>query len=488
MTAKTLMIQGTMSSVGKSMLVTAFCRIFARRGIKVAPFKAQNMSNNAAVCADGGEIGRAQYTQALACSIQPTVQMNPILLKPEADMRSQVVVNGRVWETMPARNYYQRKQALWEYVTTAFDALRETYNLIIIEGAGSPVELNLKQGDIVNMAVAKYAQSPVLLAGDIDRGGIFPQLLGTLDLFDADERALVKGLLVNKFRGDPTLFEDGITILQERSGVPVLGVIPYVVNHGIPEEDAVAIEAQNRQSINDPDAIDIAVIALPRIANFDDFDPLASESGAQVRYVSAVEELGKPSAVIIPGTKSTIADLTWLHETGLANAIIKLAQDGTAVIGICGGYQMLGQRVCDPHHVESDESEIVGLNLLSSKTDFLTDKTTRQTSTTITAQTAWLADIHGQTIHGYEIHMGQTTGKASWLDTQSSDMTADGHIWGCYLHGIFANDSFRWAWLKSLGWQGTQATTSTLDTAFDRLADVVEAHLDMPYLDTVIGL
>jgi adenosylcobyric acid synthase len=367
MTAKILMIQGTMSSAGKSTLVTALCRIFARRGLRVAPFKAQNMSNNAAVCADGGEIGRAQYTQALAAGIEPTVQMNPVLLKPEADMRSQVIVNGRVWETLPARSYYERKQALWAHITDAFDGLREQYELVIIEGAGSPVELNLKRGDIVNMAVAKYANSPVLLAGDIDRGGIFAQLLGTLMLLEPDERALVRGLIINKFRGDPTLFEDGITILEERGRVPVLGVVPYVVNHGLPEEDAVAIEAQNREHSAHA-SVDIAVIALPCIANFDDFDPLKAESGVSLRYVSHPAELGQPDAVIIPGTKSTIADLNWLHTTGLAECINNLAAGGTAVVGICGGYQMLGARVGDPTHIESDQDEIVGLGLLTSET------------------------------------------------------------------------------------------------------------------------
>lgn len=486
--AKTLMIQGTMSSVGKSMLVTALCRIFARRGVKVAPFKAQNMSNNAGVCEDGGEIGRAQYTQALACGIQPTVQMNPILLKPEADMRSQVVVNGRVWETLPARNYYERKQVLWSHVTTALDTLRDAYDLIIIEGAGSPVELNLKHSDIVNMAVAQYANASVLLAGDIDRGGIFAQLLGTLHLFSADERGLVKGFLVNKFRGDPTLFDDGITILQVRSGIPVLGVIPYIVNHGIPEEDAVAIEAQNRQPIPNPSPIDIALIALPRIANFYDFDPLSKEAGVQVRYVSSVDELGTPSAVIIPGTKSTIADLNWLRETGLATAITHLAGDHVPVVGICGGYQMLGKHISDPQKIESDVADIEGLGLLSGETNFLTEKTTQQTTVTLTGHTAWLADLHGQTLDGYEIHMGQTTSASNWLSTPSSDMSADGRIWGCYLHGLFANDRLRWAWLRSLGWRGQEAQLQPLNVAIDRLADVVEAHVDMAQLDAIIGL
>ena len=492
MTAKTLMIQGTMSSAGKSTLVTALCRVFARRGVRVAPFKAQNMSNNAAVCADGGEIGRAQYTQALAAGLEPTVQMNPVLLKPEADMRSQVIVNGRVWETLPARSYYERKQALWAYVTTALDVLRDQYDLVIIEGAGSPVELNLKRGDIVNMTVAKYANSPVLLAGDIDRGGIFAQLLGTLALLEPDERALVRGLIVNKFRGDPTLFEDGITILEERGGVPVLGVVPYVVDHGLPEEDAVAIEAQNCEH-RAADGVDIAVIALPRIANFDDFDPLKAETGISLRYVSHPDELGRPDAVIIPGTKSTIADLNWLHTTGFAARVTHLAADGVAVVGICGGYQMLGARVYDPAHVESDQDETAGLGLLPGETAFLTQKTTEQVQATVMSEAGWLRDLHGQTISGYEIHMGQTNSAAPWLtlhrgDTFDGDMSADGRVWGCYLHGVFANHNLRRAWLCSLGWQDTGLATPSLEAAFDRLADVVEAHLNTALLEEIIGL
>jgi len=491
MTAKTLMVVGTMSSAGKSTLVTALCRIFSRRGVKVAPFKAQNMSNNAAVCADGGEIGRAQYTQAQAAGVAPTVQMNPVLLKPEADMRSQVIVNGRVWQTLQARNYYERKQILWGYVTTALDQLQEEYDLIIMEGAGSPVELNLKPNDIVNMAVAKYMQAPTLLAGDIDRGGVFAQLLGTLDLLDTEERALVQGLVVNKFRGDPTLFEDGITILEERSGVPVLGVVPYVFNHGIPEEDGVPIEEQNWQAPSQ-DVIDVALIALPRISNFDDFDPLKAEHGVSLRYVSRPEQLGTPDAIIIPGTKSTLNDLNWLHTTGLARKITELAPS-TAIVGICGGYQMLGTHVYDPDGIESTLPDVVGLRLLEGKTTFLSEKVTQQTQATIISNMGWLADINNQQISGYEIHMGQTHQSSAWLtlsdtDRVDGDISADGRIWGCYIHGLFANINLRRAWLKSLGWQETSTLPPTLDMAFDNLADIFEANLDMGMLEEIIGL
>lgn len=493
MTAKTLMIQGTMSSVGKSLLVTALCRIFARRDVRVAPFKAQNMSNNAAVCPDGGEIGRAQYTQALACGIEPTVHMNPVLIKPEADMRSQVIVDGRVWNTLSARSYYERKAYLWSHVTAALDALRAEFELVIIEGAGSPVELNLKRGDIVNMAVAKYAQSPVLLVGDIDRGGVFAQILGTLNLLEADERALVRGVIVNKFRGDLTLFEDGITLLEARGNTVVLGVIPYVHHHGIPEEDAAVIESQNRRE-PPAHAIDIAVIALPHIANFDDFDPLAAEENVRVRYVSTPGALGTPDAVILPGTKSTIADLQWLRAAGLTDAITQKARESMAVVGICGGYQMLGTVIGDLHGVESSLGEIAGLRLLPVETSFLTEKTTRQTTATIIGSSGWLANLRGRRITGYEIHMGQTQSPSHWLtlegDTSTPDggVSDDGRVWGCYVHGLFANEALRHAWLRSLGWSGSGTGLASLDNAFDQLADVVEAHLDMTKLEAIIGL
>lgn len=497
MLAKTLMIQGAMSSVGKSMLVTALCRIYARQGIRVAPFKAQNMSNNAAVTVTGGEIGRAQYTQALACNLVATVAMNPVLIKPEADMQSQVIVNGTVWENLPARTYYERKAFLWQQVTTALDNLREDYDLILIEGAGSPAELNLKRGDIVNMAVATYLQSPVLLAGDIDRGGVFAQLLGTLMLLDPDERKLIKGFIVNKFRGDPTLFEDGITILEQRGGVPVLGVIPYVHAHGIPEEDAVAIETQNRVT-SSVEPIDIAVIAFPRIANFDDFDALGSEIGVRVRYITDVQELGDPSAVILPGTKSTIADYGWLETQGFVTRLRTYAGAGGSVVGICGGYQMVGQAIHNPDQVESPLQQRDTLGLLPTETRFLTNKSTYQVQGQITGDVAWLSELTGTSLTGYEIHMGQTVTDTSWLTIQQRNgntanildgsISQDGKIWGCYMHGIFDNVAFRRAWLKSLGWKETATDAPSLDDAFNRLADVVEAHLDMDTLHQMIGL
>jgi len=502
MAAKTLMVQGTSSSVGKSLLVAALCRIFARRGMQVAPFKAQNMSNNAAVCADGAEIGRAQAVQAAAASIEPTADMNPILLKPEADTRSQVVVMGRPWRSLAAGTYYQHRDRLWTVVTAALDRLRAAYELVIIEGAGSPVELNLRAGDIVNMPVACYAQSPVLLVGDIDRGGIFAQLLGTLWLLTPEERALVRGLVINKFRGDLTLFADGVHILEERGGVPVLGVVPFLPDLAVPEEDAVAIEYHTPQMAHSrpsAEVVDVAAVAFPRIANFDDFDPLAAEAGVQVRYVSSCQALGQPHAVILPGTKSTIADLTWLRVQGLADAIRQLAEVGTAVVGICGGYQMLGRVIRDPDHLESPLDEAPGLALLPIETIFGRDKATYRAQGRVLNGTGWLGALAGQTVRGYEIHMGRTWGSNAWLEITERNgqpvslpdgaVSHDGRVWGCYVHGIFENETLRRAWLADLGWPGTGGQTSPLarhEAALEQLADEVEAALNMKQLEAIV--
>lgn len=498
MTAKTLTILGTSSSAGKSLLVTALCHSFARRGVRVAPFKAQNMSNNAAVCPDGAEIGRAQAVQAAAAGLEPTADMNPILIKPEADSRSQVVVNGHPWRTLDARDYYPQKEYLWEQVTAALDRLRAEYELIIIEGAGSPAELNLKANDIVNMAVARYLHSPVLLVGDIDRGGIFAQLLGTLWLLPPGEQELVRGLVVNKFRGDMTLFEDGIQILEDRSRLPVLGVIPYIKGLRIPEEDAVALESPEGLSLApNAAAVDIAIIRLPHIANFDDFDPLAAEPGVRVRYVDSPSRLGSPDAIIIPGTKSTVGDLKWLYARGLAQAIQEHAQNGGSVTGICGGYQMLGKTIRDPDQVESQAISTTGLGLLPTETDFVSQKASYRASAQIRNGTGWLAGLAGQIITGYEIHMGRTRGGVPWLAIHERNSqpvqvldgaaSADGRIWGCYIHGLFANFALRQAWLASLGWQaGGRVQTNPFAASLTDLTDAVESALNMEYLEKIL--
>ena len=494
MKAKVLMIQGSSSSAGKSLLVTALCRIYARRGVKVAPFKAQNMSNNAAVCADGSEIGRAQALQAAACGIPPTADMNPVLIKPEADSRSQIIVMGHPWQTLEAKNYYEKKQILWGYVTQSLDRLLASYELVIIEGAGSPVELNLKRGDIVNMAVAKYANAPVLLVGDIDRGGVFAQLLGTHWLLDPEEQKLMRGFIVNKFRGDLSLFDDGIQIIEEKSGLPVLGVIPYLRGLSLPDEDAVSVEVASRAAQPATTSqTDIAVLALPRIANFDDFDSLRVESNIHIRHVDAVEKLGNPHAIIIPGTKSTMADLQWLRQTELADAIIQFAKNGGEVVGICGGYQMLGQSIHDPHHVESNSDSVDGLGLLPTITTFAQKKATYQ----VRAKVLNFASLTNEMIQGYKIHMGETMSQAQWLEIHSRNgelvnvldgsVSSNGKVWGCYLHGLFANDSFRHAWLTRLGWQGEGTSQATrFEDSLEKLADAVESALNIELLEKII--
>jgi adenosylcobyric acid synthase len=500
MTAKTLMIQGASSSVGKSLLVAALCRWFARRGVRVAPFKAQNMSNNAAVCLDGAEIGRSQAVQAVAAGIEPMADLNPVLLKPEADARTQVIVMGRPWRTLVAGAYYQQRAALWSVITAALDRLRATYDLVLIEGAGSPAELNLRAGDMVNMAVAGYAQAPVLLVGDIDRGGVFAQLLGTLWLLEPAERALIRGLLVNKFRGDFSLFADGVRILENRSALPVLGVVPFMHDLHIPEEDAAPLDSTGATVCRAAAAVDIAVIQLPRIANFDDFAPLAAEPGVRLRYVSSCAALGRPDAVILPGSKSTIADLIWLRERGLALAIVRLAASGAAVVGICGGYQMLGRCIRDPQGVESSQPEIAALSLLPIETAFEPSKATHQIEARIDAAPGWLANLAGATIRGYEIHLGRTVAQRPWLTlTQRGQqpvtmrdgaVDASGRVWGCYLHGLFANQALRHGWLSSLGWKQTGSHmvdgVNDLQGALDALASQVETSIDMQRLEAII--
>jgi adenosylcobyric acid synthase len=488
MSAPVLMVLGTASSVGKSTLVTALCRIAARRGIRVAPFKAQNMSNNAAVTADGGEIARSIAVQAAAAGIEPDVRMNPILLKPEGQRRSQIVVEGRLWQTLDARDYWRHKNALWDVVTRSLDALRADYQLVIAEGAGSPVELNLKAGDIVNMRVARYAQARTLLVGDIDVGGIFAALLGTLMLLDDAERALMRGLIVNRFRGDPTLFTDGIDILEQRSGLPVLGLVPWLDNIQIAEEDAVALERPQHQARG---GIVIAVVQLPAIANFDDFDPLAREDGVEVRYIDHPEAIANAAAVILPGTKHTLAARRWLRERGFDGALLGFPG---AVVGLCGGYQLLGRHIRDPLGVEGAGGDEPGIGLLPITTVFAADKRTVRVEGH--AHAPWASDA---SIMGYEIHMGRTTAPADTsdllritrrgndscdeIDGCSSD---DGRVWGCYIHGIFANDTFRHGWLRTLGWRD-RGVVAPRDP-YERLADHVEAHLDAQQLDQLFAL
>jgi adenosylcobyric acid synthase len=502
-TARVLMVQGTASDVGKSLVVAALCRVFARKGLRVLPFKAQNMALNAAVTIDGGEIGRSQAEQARAAGIEPTVEMNPILLKPEAGMRSQVVVRGKVWRTLPWREYYRHRAELLGVIAGSLATLRREYDVVVIEGAGSPAEVNLRDGDIVNMRVAALADAPVLLVGDIDRGGVFAALLGTLELLELDERARVKGLVINKFRGDVALLGSGLEFIAGRTGVPVLGVIPHLPEIGIAAEDSVALDRPAARG-EGAALLDIAVIRLPRISNFDDFDPLAAEEGVRVRFVRDVAGLGEPDLVIIPGTKTTIPDLIALRERGLDRAIVALARGGTPLLGVCGGYQMLGEAVADPHGIESDVREVAGLGLLPLRTVFAREKRTERARGVVVAGEGVFAGAAGLAAAGYEIHLGETVGdlppvlrlverRGRAVDEPDGAVGGDGWIAGTYLHGFFDSPELRGAILRNLARRkGVAAAASWGSVArrdpFDRLADHVREHLDVARLWEIIGL
>ncbi len=501
MKGKVIMVQGTASNVGKSILVTALCRIFKNDGFKVAPFKSQNMSLNSFVTPDGGEIGRAQAVQAEAAGIFPTVDMNPILLKPEANSRSQVVVRGRPTKSTGAVAYYKLKSELWPVVTQALDTLRAEYDIVVIEGAGSPAEVNLSKDEIVNMRVARYCQSPVLLVGDIDRGGVFASLLGTLALLNPEDLALVKALVVNKFRGDASLFEPGIKFLEEKSGLPVAGVIPYFKDIAIAQEDSVALEhaGSNPKTFK----IDIAVIRLPHISNFDDFDPLAKENGIRVRYVQSNKELGQPDLIILPGSKTTVADLDWLRESGLANGIAALHQKGVFIIGVCGGFQMMGRFIDDPEQVESTVLRRPGLGLLPITTAFLPTKETHQIKGEVVSCRGLLAKTKGITFDGYEIHMGRTEcdeeGTAFHLSERSGKpcdiadgyLDESGRVLGTYVHGLFRDEKLRRAILRQIAQsKGLRLTfkEDKREDEYDKLADLVRNSLDMKLIYKIAEL
>ena len=494
MSAKTLMVLGSMSSAGKSLLVTGLCRLYARRGWHVRPFKAQNMSNNAAVCA-GGEIGRAQAVQAYAAGVEPNVDMNPILLKPEADMRSQVILRGQVWGTLTASQYYTRMDPFWSAITQSLAALQREAELIIMEGAGSPAELNLRRHDLVNLRVAQYANAPCLLVGDIDRGGIFAQLLGTLWLLEEEEQARIKAFVVNKFRGDAVLFTEGVRLLEERGRRPVLGVLPYLHEHAVPDEDAAVLVESAAPAAGKLDAV---VIHLPHISNFDDFDALRLEPDVQVRFVSRPQQLGRPQVIFLPGTKNTAGDLHWLFDSGLAQAIRGLAEQGVSVVGFCGGFQMMGREVRDELGVESEHRSMPGLGLLPLHTAMAAAKTVTRTRARILSANGFFGALTGKEVEGYEIHLGETRGgqpllrvtarEGQALDALDGACSPDGRVWGSHLHALLENDELRRAWLRSLGVAPEpEPFRQRRAAAYDRLADVLEASLDIELLDCMIA-
>lgn len=487
MPAKALMIQGTGSGVGKSLLTAALCRIFRQAGHQVLPFKAQNMSNNAYVTQDGGEISRAQAEQAKACGVEPSVLMNPILLKPTTDIGAQVIVLGKTIGAMTAQTYETYKPQLAATIAQALRELMERAEILVIEGAGSPAEINLKANDLVNMHVAQLADARVLLVGDIDKGGVFAQLVGTMELLSEEERRLVRGFLINKFRGDASLLEPGLEWLEARYGVPVIGTIPYLRDVELAEEDSVA--EHHRVTYPTNGHLTIEVMALPRMSNFTDVDPLRHEPGVVVRFIDRPSPGPLPDALIIPGSKSTIADLQFLHERGLAAHIRQCVTAGAEVVGICGGFQMLSEQIRDPEHVEAAVSEAPGLGYLPAVVEFRREKTVRQ-----------IRAVHveaGVPVTGYEIHMGQmhvAPGAQTVFTCRRSDddvlshadglQSADGRVWGTHLHGLFEAQPFRRWWINRLrqrrGWPPLpDAPEIPADDVYDRLAATVRPHLKL---------
>ena len=498
MRGKSLMFQGTGSSVGKSLMCAAVLRIMKQDGYKVAPFKAQNMALNSYATSEGLEMGRAQVTQAEAAMIEPSVKMNPVLLKPTSDRRSQVIVNGVPVGTMSAMEYEQYKPRLREDIKRIYDELESTVDCVVIEGAGSPAEINLHDGDIVNMSMAKAADAPVILIGDINPGGVFAQIYGTVKLLPEDEQQRIKGIVINKFRGDVKILEPGLVQLEELLGIPVLGVIP-MMDIDIEDEDSVT-ERFDRQTGGGP--IQVAIVHLPHISNFTDFNILSTERSVSVRYVKRASELEGADIILLPGTKNTIEDLNWLKQHGLADEIIRHARRGGMVMGICGGYQMLGERLFDPNHTESRIPEIAGLGLMDFDVTFHETKTTVQSHGTIECSAGWLSEHNGLMLDGYEIHTGTNDFRQGCIpflrlngrDEVDGVVNAAGNIMGTYLHGIFDTGSFWHALVdhvrKEKGIQDDGGEVLTMEEfrkrEYDRLADGVRQNLDMDAVYKII--
>ena len=475
--AKCIMVQGTMSGAGKSLLCAALCRIFAQDGYRVAPFKSQNMALNSFVTRDGAEMGRAQVVQAQAAGVEPDVRMNPILLKPSSDVGSQVIVNGKARGQMPAAAYFKMKRSLIPDILEAYNSLAAENDIIVIEGAGSPAEINLKADDIVNMGLAKLVDAPVLLAGDIDRGGVFAQLYGTVELLEADERARIRGLIINKFRGDVEILRPGLAMLEEKTQLPVLGVVPYL-RVEIEDEDSLSDRLDTKAAVK---PLDIAILRLPHVSNFTDFIPLEQHPLLGVRYVQRTRQLGAPDLVVLPGTKNTMDDLRWLRESGL--------------LGVCGGYQMLGEQLCDPAGEESGTPcTLRGLGLLPTTTVFGTEKHLTQTAACVTTE-----PFAGAKLTGYEIHAGRTEVRGSAFcilaDGTPEGCVQDG-VFGTYLHGLFDTGELTeklTAFLcKRKGIDPAGAELIPMEQyrqqQFDLLADGVRAALDMPAIYAAMGM
>lgn len=485
--AKVIMVQGTMSNAGKSLLVAGLCRIFKQDGYRVAPFKSQNMALNSYITEEGLEMGRAQVMQAEAAGIRPLVCMNPILLKPTNHTGSQVIVNGEVLQNMSARDYFAYKKSLIPDIKKAFRKLETMADIIVIEGAGSPAEINLKKNDIVNMGMAEMVDAPVLLVGDIDRGGVFAQLLGTIMLLEDSEKERIKGLVINKFRGDKTILDPGITMLEEKGQIPVVGVVPYM-DVKLEDEDSLSERFSNKTVAS----IDLAVIRYPRISNFTDFDVFEQFSGVSVRYVTSASELGHPDLIFLPGSKNTMEDLKWMRQNGLEAAVKKCSGE-IPIFGICGGFQMLGNTIVDPDYTESGGA-IRGMELLPTDTILKTEKTRCQTEGTLNAISRLFAGLSGAAYQGYEIHMGETTYSASEqteggtlpIVVQSNGFVHP-DIYGTYVHGIFDRSEIASEIISSLaakkGLSMESAAVMDYDafkeTQYDKLAEILREYLDM---------
>ncbi|HMS83674.1 MAG TPA: cobyric acid synthase [Nitrospira sp.] len=507
MTARALAVLGTGSDVGKSLITAGICRLLHRTGVRLAPFKAQNMSLNSFVTPEGGEIGRAQALQAEACGILPHVDMNPILLKPESDTCSQVVVRGAVWSKQEASTYFEQRQQLWAIVQDSYTRLASQYEVVMIEGAGSAAEVNLRERDLVNWPVVKLADASVVLVADIDRGGVFAQVIGTLDLLKPDERARVCGVIINKFRGDAKLFADGVTFLESRSGIPVLGVVPFLRDLMLDQEDSLDLAGQQQIAFSS-ERINIAVILLPHMSNFTDFNALRAEPDIALNYIAKPASLSDADIVIIPGSKNTLADLSYLREQGYGDIIDRHVSSGRELVGICGGYQMLGRTISDPYAVEQG-GESRGLSYLSTKTELRPTKHTTQVEANPTDSL-----VHEQnTVRGYQVHMGSTVliherpcfriqrgvvpmGGAHSIRVMTEDLfdgaiREDGLVWGTYIHGVFDEPHFRRAWLNRarlrkgfppLDGHLSTSVTARLQGELDRWADHLSRSIDLSCL------
>ncbi|MCX7823365.1 MAG: cobyric acid synthase [Syntrophobacterales bacterium] len=514
--AKSIMFLGTGSDVGKSLLAAALCRVLKQDGYRVAPFKAQNMALNSFVTAEGGEMGRAQVVQAEAAGVEPHVDMNPILLKPTSQVGSQVIVLGRPIGNMIARDYYRYKKNLTEVVKEAYERLAKAYDVIVMEGAGSAVELNLKEHDIVNLAMAKMVKAPCILIGDIDRGGIFASLIGSLYLMEPEERELIAGLMVNKFRGDIDLFKEGVEILERLSHKPVLGVVPHFNHIHIHEEDSVALTRKtlSREEDYQPEEVLIGVVRLPYISNYTDFDILERENGVRLKYFNSPEDVFSFDAIIIPGSKNTLSDLATLHESGMVDALKAFAKRGRTLVGICGGYQMLGKLVRDKEGLESNLREIEGLGLIPMVTEMFKDKITYQVEAFPNPNHPLWKNYPNleQPLKGYEIHMGRSfptkgdveplfnlrrIGTSYVSESQTDGLTGDvGKCWGTYIHGIFDNDIFRKWFIRNIAMERRKPLGRSQEIEFfkwkehqyDLLAEHFRTHVNIELIYKIIGL